>query len=200
MRWEYISPLYEVADRQVNINTYTGALIYPGKSSYGRGLYRAYYKQFMPTVGVAWTPDFVKNKLVVRAGYRFSSFLEGTGANLRLPLNPPFFIESNVNYDARTPGDIRTGFSDVIGAGDLTGPRTGSAPFYQARAWDLDLRPQFTNQFNFSLEHQLARATSLSVAYVGNRATHLIVPHEANQPLPGAGRSPLGRRSTIADR
>ena len=67
---------------------------------------------------------------MVRAGYRFSSFLEGTGANLRLPLNPPFFIESNVNYDARTPGDIRTGFSDVIGAGDLTGPRTGSAPFY----------------------------------------------------------------------
>ena len=80
---------------------------------------------------------------------------------------PPFFIESNVNYDARTPGDIRTGFSDVIGAGDLTGPRTGSAPFYQARAWDLDLRPQFTNQFNFSLEYQLARATSLSVGYVG---------------------------------
>ena len=30
-----------------------------------------------------------------------SSFLEGTGANLRLPLNPPFFIESNVNYDIR---------------------------------------------------------------------------------------------------
>jgi len=202
MRWEYISPLYEVADRQVNINTYTGALIYPGKSSYGRGLYSPYYKQFMPTVGVAWTPDFFKNKLVVRAGYRFSSFLEGTGANLRLPLNPPFFIESNVNFDARTPGDIRTGFSDVIGAGDLTGPRTGSAPFYQARAWDLDLRPQFTNQFNFSLEYQLARVTSLSVGYVGNRATHLIVPHEANQPLPGAGPfatwAPLNDRRPLA--
>ncbi len=202
MRWEYISPLYEVADRQVNINTYTGALIYPGKSDYGRGLYKPYYKQFMPTVGFAWTPDLFKSKLVVRAGYRFSSFLEGTGANLRLPLNPPFFIESNVNYDARTPGDIRTGFSDVIGAGDLTGPRTGSAPFYQARAWDLDLRPQFTNQFNLSVEYQLARATSLSVGYVGNRATHLIVPHEANQPLPGTGPfatwTPLNDRRPLA--
>ncbi|MCC6365193.1 MAG: TonB-dependent receptor [Bryobacterales bacterium] len=187
MRWEYISPLYEVADRQVNINTYTGQLIYPGKTEYGRGLYKPYRKQFMPTVGIAWTPDMFQNKLVVRAGYRFSSFLEGTGANLRLPLNPPFFIESNVNYDATSPGDIRTGFSDVIGAGDLTSPRTGSAPFYQARAWDLDLRPQFTNQYNFALEYQFGKATSVSAAYVGNHATHLIVPHEANQPLPGAG-------------
>ena len=202
LRWEYISPLEEVADRQVNINTYTGALIYPGKTEFGRALYKAYKKQFMPTIGFAWTPDAMKNKLVVRGGYRFSSFLEGTGANLRLPLNPPFFIESNVNYDARTPGDIRVGFADVIGAGDLTGPRTGAAPFYQARAWDLDLRPQFTNQYNFTLEYQIAKATSVSAGYVGNKATHLIVPHEANQPLPGTGPfntwAPLNDRRPLA--
>lgn len=198
LRWEYITPLYEVADRQVNINTYTGALIYPGKTEFGRALYRPYKKQFMPTVGIAWTPDMFQNKLVVRAGYRFSSFLEGTGANLRLPLNPPFFIESNVNYDARTPGDIRLGFADVIGAGDLTGPRTGSAPFYQARAWDLDLRPQFTNQYNVALEYQIGNASSVSAAYVGNKATHLIVPHEANQPLPGVG--PFSAWTNLNDR
>jgi hypothetical protein len=202
LRWEYISPLYEVADRQVNINTYTGELIYPGDGEFGRALYKPYRKQFMPTIGFAWTPGMFKNKLVVRAGYRFSSFLEGTGANLRLPLNPPFFIESNVNYDARLPGDIRTGFADVIGRGDLTGPRTGAAPFYQARAWDLDLRPQFTNQYNFTLEYQFGRGTSVSAGYVGNKATHLIVPHEANQPLPGEGPfntwAPLNDRRPLA--
>jgi len=152
----------------------------------------------MPTIGIAWTPEMFKNKLVVRGGYRFSSFLEGTGANLRLPLNPPFFIESNVNYDASKAGDIRLGFADVIGAGDLTGPRTGSAPFYQARAWDLDLRPQFTNQYNVALEYQLGKATSVSAAYVGNKATHLIVPHEANQPLPGTG--PFSTWTNLNDR
>jgi Carboxypeptidase regulatory-like domain len=202
LRWEYISPLNEVGNRQVNINTYTGELIYPGKTEFGDALYRPYRKQFMPTIGIAWTPDAFRNKLVVRAGYRFSSFLEGTGANLRLPLNPPFFIESNVNFDARTPGDIRTGFADVIGAGDLTSPRTGPAPFYQARAWDLDLRPQFTNQYNLALEYQVGHATSISVAYVGNHATHLIVPHEANQPLPGTGPfntwTPLNDRRPLA--
>lgn len=202
MRWEYISPLEEVADRQVNINTFTGELIYPGKTEFGRALYKPFKKQFMPTVGFAWSPDIMKGKLVVRGGYRFSSFLEGTGANLRLPLNPPFFVESNVNYDARTPGDIRTGFADVIGRGDLTGPRTGAAPFFQARAWDLDLRPQFTNQYNFTLEYQVAKGTSLSAGYVGNKATHLIVPHEANQPLPGTGPfntwAPLNDRRPLA--
>jgi hypothetical protein len=40
--------------------------------------------------------------LVFRGGYGISQYMEGTGANLRLPLNPPFFFESNVNYDATT--------------------------------------------------------------------------------------------------
>jgi hypothetical protein len=187
LRWEYISPLWEVADRQVNINTVTGALVYPGKTEYGRALYKPYRKQFMPTVGLAWTPEALKSKLVIRAGYRFSTFLEGTGVGLRLPLNPPFFVESEITYDVRTPGDIRTGFSDVIARGDLTGPRTGANPYYTARAWEFNLRPQFTNQWNFALESQLSPSTSVSAAYVGQRGTHLIVPREANQPLPGTG-------------
>lgn len=189
MRWEYNTPIQEVADRQVNINTYTGELILPGSGPYGRALYKSYKKQFQPTLGIAWTPEAMKGKMVVRAGYRFSSYLEGTGANLRLPLNPPFFVESNVVYDQRSPGSVTTGFSDVIAAGSLTGPRSSptAAPFFQARAWDLDLKPQQTNQYNFSTEYQVDKTTSLTVAYVGNHATHLVVPHEANQPLPGTG-------------
>jgi hypothetical protein len=202
LRWECATPIYEVADRQVNINTYTGALIYPGKTEYGRALYNPYWKQFMPNVGFAWTPDLFHNKLVARGGYRFSSFLEGTGANLRLPLNPPYFTESNITFDARTPGDIRTGFSDVIAAGDLTSPRTGPNPFYQARAWDLNLRPQFTSQYNFALEYQVTATASVTAAYVGQHGTHLVVPHEANQPLPGTGAfstwAPLNDRRPLA--
>ena len=111
LRWEYITPIYEVADRQVNINTFTGQLLYANADTeFGRALYKPYKKQFMPNLGFAWTPF---SKLVVRAGYRFSTFLEGTGANLRLTLNPPFFAETDVVYDARTAGDIRTGFSDL---------------------------------------------------------------------------------------
>jgi carboxypeptidase family protein len=202
LRWEYITPIYEVADRQVNINTFTGQLISPG-GDFGRALYKPYKKSFMPNLGFAWNPDLFKNKLVVRAGYRFSTFLEGTGANLRLPLNPPFFLETNTSYDARTPGDIRVGFADVPTVKPpLNGPRTTAAPQLQGRAWDLDLRPQFTNQFNFSLEYQMSASTSVTAAYVGQRGTHLVVPHEANQPLPGTGPfatwTPLNDRRPLA--
>ena len=194
--WEYMSPLNEVANRQVNINTFTGKLIYPG-GDYGDGLYKAYKKQFNPNLGIAYT---LNNKTVVRAAYRLSNFLEGTGANLRLTLNPPFFTESNVTYDSTLPGKIATGFTDVIARGDLTSPRSSptAAPFYQGRAWDLNLRPQMTNQFNFAIERQLDKATSITAAYVGQRGTHLVIPHEGNNPLPGVG--PYSTWAPINDR
>ena len=195
--WEYMSPIYEVADRQVNINTYTGALILPGSGEFGRALYKAYKKQFNPNLGIAYT---LNQKTVVRAAYRLSNFLEGTGANLRLTLNPPFFTESNVTYDSTLPGRIATGFTDVVARGDLTSPRSSptAAPFYQGRAWDLDLRPQMTNQFNFAIEREIDRATSVTAAYVGQRGTHLVIPHEGNNPLPGTG--PYSTWAPINDR
>ena len=100
LRYEYMQPIYEVADRQVNINTFTGKLIYPN-GDYGRATYNGYPYQFMPRIGLAYQ---INNKLVFRAGYAYQSFMEGTGANLRTTLNPPFFIETNVTYDPRTPG------------------------------------------------------------------------------------------------
>ncbi len=119
-------------------------------------------------------------------GYAMSSFMEGTGANLRLPLTPPFFIESNINYDPRNPGDIRTGFADIVGL-TLNSPRTGANPVVQGRAWDPNLRPQFTQQGNAAVEYQLTSSASINVAYVGQLGTHLVVPHEANNPIAGTG-------------
>lgn len=185
MRWEYSQPLYEVADRQVNINTFTGQLLYAGKDGNSRALYDSYFKQFEPRIGFAWNP---RQRLVFRMGYAMSSFMEGTGANLRLPLNPPFFVETNVNYDPRTPGDIRLGFSDVSSAGVvLNSARPGTTATLQGRAWDLHLRPQFTQQYNATVEYEFTNSTSMTVAYVGQLGTHLVVPHEANNPLPGVG-------------
>ena len=190
MRWEYMQPIYEVKDRQVNVNTFTGQLITPGSGEYGRALYKGYWKQFMPRVGFAWTPGGFDNKLVIRAGAAYQSFMEGTGANLRTTLNPPFFIETDFSYDVRTPGSIGTGFADVVTANlALNMPRPAGVivPQLQGRAWDLDLRPQTTSQLNFTVEYQLDNATAFSAGYVGQKGTHLVAPVEANQPLAGTG-------------
>src|SRR5262249_10819173 len=55
------------------------------------------------------------------------------------------------------------------------------------RAWDPNLRPQFTQQWNVFAEYLLSPSTSVNVGYVGNKATHLVTPVEGNQPLPGVG-------------
>ena len=95
-----MQPIYEVADRQVNIDTFAGKLIHPD-GDYGRATYNGYPHQYMPRIGFAYS---MTNSLVFRAGYAYQSFMEGTGANLRTTLNPPFFIETDFAYDTRTPG------------------------------------------------------------------------------------------------
>ncbi len=189
LRWEYMQPIYEVADRQINVNTFTGQLVRPG-GEYGRALYKGYPLQFMPRIGFAWTPGMFGNKMVVRGGYAYQSFMEGTGANLRLPLNPPLFVESDITYDPRTPSTIRNGFADVSTQNitlDMPRPAGAANPQLQGRAWDLNLRPQTTSQYNFTVEYQLDNSTSFSAGYVGQKGTHLVAPVEANQPLPGTG-------------
>jgi hypothetical protein len=178
LRWEYTQPLYEVANRQTNLNLQTGQELLAGQNGNSRALYSSYYKQFMPRVGFAWTPSMLNNKFVIRGGYGITSFLEGTGANLRLPLNPPFYFESNITYDKNTPGHITTGFVDVQPLNALSG---------QVRYWNPDLRPAFIQQWNLTTEYVFTPNFSLTAAYVGQDGTHLVNAREYNQPLPGVG-------------
>ena len=178
MRWEYTSPVVEVKDRQSNFDIRTGRQLFAGRDGNSRALYDPYYKGFEPRVGFAWTPGHFGNKLVVRAGYGITQYMEGTGSNLRLPLNPPLFSEADITYPGAAPGTIATGFTDVI---------VRSEPAGLIRIWDPKLRPQFTQQWNLTLEYQLNNTTSLTAGYVAHKATHLVDPRDWNQPLPGTG-------------
>jgi len=98
-----------------------------------RALYKPYYKGFEPRFGFAWSAS---DRLVFRGAYGISQYMEGTGSNLRLPLNPPFFFESNVSYDQTTgPGTITTGFEGLVPQNQNRRP---------ASRVDPNLRPQFT--------------------------------------------------------
>jgi hypothetical protein len=97
---------------------------------------------------------------------------------LRLPLNPPFYFESNITYDKNTPGHITTGFTDVQPLNFLSG---------QVRYWNPDLRPAFIQQWNLTTEYVFTQNFSLTAAYIGQYGTHLVNAREYNQPLPGVG-------------
>jgi hypothetical protein len=177
LRWAYTSPLVEKDNRQSNFDLVTGRQIFAKDGSIeDQALYKPYYKGFEPRLGVAWS---ARDRLVFRAGYGITQFMEGTGANLRLPLNPPFFFESNVNYDRTTgAGTMTTGFAELV---------PGTTPSGNVRAYDPNLRPQFSQQWNVFVEYRLTEGMSGQIGYVGNHADYLVTPVEGNQALPGVG-------------
>ena len=178
LRWAYTSPLVEKDNRQSTFDLTTGEQIFAKDGSIeDRALYKPYYKGYEPRLGFAWSPT---ERVVVRGGYGISQFMEGTGANLRLPLNPPLFYESGVTYDLTTgSGTDRDRFCRI----DTVEPsrQAMSGPY------DPNLRPQFTHQWNAFVEYRLTTSMSAQVGYVGHRADHLITPTEGNQALPGVG-------------
>ena len=177
MRWAYTQPLVEKDNRQSNFDLRTGQQIVAADGDReSRALYKSYKKGFEPRLGFAWRST---DRLVFRGGYGITQYMEGTGANLRLTLNPPYFFESFVQYDVTSgAGSLATGFADV---------RPLDQPSGEVRAWDPNLRPQFTQQWNVFTEYLLTQAMSVNVGYVGHNADHLVTPVEGNQPLPGVG-------------
>src|SRR5258707_831293 len=96
-------------------------------------------------------------------------------------MTPPFFFESNVVYDKSSgPGTIATGFAELV---------PGTTPSGNVRAYDPNLRPQFTQQWNVFVERELTPTMSAQIGYVGHHADHLVTPVEGNQALPGVGDS-----------
>ena len=179
LRWGNTTPFVEKDDRQANFSVTDLTQRFAGQDGNSRALYEPYYNGWEPRLGFAYR---MGEKWVFRGGYGLTQYQEGTGANLRLPLNPPFFFESEASwaYSAANPGNsgtISTGFEGLQGIG-VSG---------QLRAWDPNMRPQLTQQYNVFAEYLIGSRTSINVGYVGNKSDHLVAPIEANQPLPGTG-------------
>ena len=168
VRWDYSTPWVEVKDRQVNFGLFSGQPEFAGQNGNSRGLYAPYKKDFQPRVGFAWTPPTSGNKLVLRGAFTISSFMEGTGTNLRLTMNPPVNSEFEAVYQSalsNLPGStVDQGFVGSRGA--FVGANI--------RLWDPNVRPAEVEQWNLTAEYQLPASNVLSVGYIGQHGTHLI--------------------------
>ncbi len=175
LRYENHTPWVEVQNRQVNFALITGQVQFAGQPciySNCRALYNSYNGglNFQPRIGLAWTPTFLDRKTVLRGAYGISSYLEGTGNNLRLPMNPPF-----------TSAEFETDYFTTNLPATTTGqgllPPPAGDPFQNAiiRLWDANVRPAISQQWNLAVEHQFTNSTTLEAGYVGQHATHLMV-------------------------
>jgi hypothetical protein len=190
LRWEYHTPWVEVKDRQVNFGMFSGTQYNAGQSGCPyddcRALYNSFKKDFQPRVGFAYTPDILSKKLVFRGSFTMSSYLEGTGTNLRLPLNPPLEQEFESNYNIagaayELPGStLDQGLSKI----NPKDPFAGAT----IRLWDPNVRPAVVQQWNATAEYEFKGGNVLTVGYVGQHGTHLMVamPYFQNQIVNGA--------------
>jgi Carboxypeptidase regulatory-like domain len=188
VRYEAHTPWVEIHDRQVNFDLISGQLLAPNCSKVtpllgtapvtckqsGRGLYNGTYggKDFQPRIGFAWTPGALNGKTVVRGAFTISSYMEGTGTNLRLPINPPFTpAETFVNYNSLS-------FPTTTTSQGLVPVGAASDPFASSliRVWDPNVQPALTQQWNLTIQQQLFNQGTLQIGYVGQHGTHLMVP------------------------
>ena len=176
LRYQTYTPWVEVLDRQVNYAPFSGQVELAGQSHFysnNRALYNSYnwgLGNFQPRFGFAYAPHALGNKTVLRGAYTISSYLEGTGTNLRLPLNPPFAgvltsIYDNLSYPSST---LDQGFTVLASPTD---------PYQNAtiRLWDPNVRPAISQQWNLTIERQFWSNVDLTVGYVGQHGTHLMV-------------------------
>jgi hypothetical protein len=182
LRYQTYTPWVEVHDRQVNFAPLSGEVELPRQSrlySNNRALYNSYnwgLGNFQPRFGFAYTPHVLGNKTVFRGAFTISSYLEGTGTNLRLTLNPPFASVLTSIYDNLTfPGStLDQGF---------TGLASPTDPYQNAtiRLWDPNIRPAIAQQWNFTIERQFWSNLLFTVGYIGQHGTHLMVPMPYSQ-------------------
>jgi hypothetical protein len=180
VRYELHTPWIEVYNRMVNFTPFGGQPQYPGQPNIynnNRALYNQYngVYNFQPRVGIAYRAT---DKTVVRAAYSMSSFMEGTGTNLRLTINPPFSTETDVQYNS-LPYPASTLDQGFV-------PLTSPTDIYKGvnlRLWDPNVRPAVSNQWNLSVQQQFDNSTTLQVAYVGQKNNHLVVAQPYNQNL-----------------
>jgi outer membrane receptor protein involved in Fe transport len=205
LRWEYNQPWYEVFNRQDNFGLYSGVVEFPSESVMGncaaifgsadcavsssRALYDAYWRDWEPRFGFAYTPPFLRKNTVLRGAYTISSFLEGSGENDRMVANPPFSEQYSAVYSTGSqlilPGSTTDqGFSILEARAD---PYAGA----QLNPWNPNFQPGIIQQWNLSVEHQFPRDTLLSVGYVGQHGVHLLNGMNYNQlRLPGIAGCP----------
>jgi len=174
IRYEYDQPMYEVNNKQANINMATGQLVYAGVNGVSRATVNPYYASFMPRIGFAYS---VTPRMVVRGGYGIQNYMEGTGANRRITINPPF----QTPYFAQGSAPSISGSGQYFRVEDGFSNPASPTTSLSLNAWAMNIRPAFISEYSLTTEYQFSNSTSLTIGYVGEAGQHLVNHGSANQ-------------------
>jgi len=167
LRYAWNSSPSESVDHFTNFDRATGTLI-PSPQPYGTN-----NKNFQPRIGFAWDP-FKDGKTSVRAAYAIMTQDPTTNIVTGLSSNPPFALPISA---ASASNSITLENPSAAVRGVSLGPAAVNPNFNDMYAQD----------WNLTIQRQVASTLGLEVAYVGVKATHLQLLLNINQPFVTAG-------------
>ena len=154
----------------------TGRVV--SRQDYGlpRSLVFTNYKNFAPRFGYAWRP-FGAKKMVLRGGYGI--FYSGNLLNdVRLGLGTSFPFSTNLSFSrvASDPSVLTLSTPWPVSRQTLAGTNTSTG--FQVHA-----PSGYLQSYNLTVERELGRQTTLVIAYVGSKGTHLGRQYNVNMPF-----------------
>ena len=181
LRYEYTTPVIEVADRMANFNIATNLVVLAKSGSIqDRALANPDRNNFAPRFGLAYQ---LSPKTVIRMGYGIFHTLEDAGHH-NPAFNPPFSASFSYPSDQLNPA---TSLQPARGFPPVSFPNGNfNNLFININGRPFDFPAAYSQQWNYTMDRQIGQL-HVEAAYVGNKANKLMANRNINQPLPGPG-------------
>lgn len=179
IRYDLVTPPVEVRDRQLSFNLDTGQIVFAKAGSMRDRAFTDLDKNnFAPRIGLAYS---LNSKTVMRGAYGIFWAFEDNGT-----FTPAFNFPYRFSYS--NPSDqINPSSAIRLDTGFPSNALTEFVPRFQSLGVrDFNLRPAYVQQWNYTLERQVASVV-FSASYVGNKGVKLARNKQVNQPVPGPG-------------
>ena len=195
LRYEYATPMWEKNNVLTNFDPTTNTMITAKDGSiYDRALVDPDRNNFGPRLGFAYTP---MDKTVVRGGWGLSYVhVNRIGSANLLGINGPQVVRAAVNQSPTAAGFVPTEAGYPAGLTDPTqfNPLTALISYIPR-----DFHSSPVQSWHLSVQREFGPHMLVDLAYVGNKATDLMLVANLNQAAPNnaAGTIPLAARRPI---
>ncbi len=163
IRYEYANPPWDVFNHTEWFNPAVGQIQYSALKQVRNGVINPDWDNIAPRLGFAWSPSFLKNTVIRAAGGMFYA-TDNWNELQFMVIAPLYYGSQTLTSNPVTPSLSLQNLFPVATPGT-----SSSFPF----SLDKYNQTPVVDQWNFDVQHTLARNWMIDVGYMGNRGNEL---------------------------